>query len=55
VIVFFRSHFHRRTPVPVRYRKRYGEYMPALNIEYTEEELAAIRAAAAADGKSGNS
>ncbi|MEC4020779.1 hypothetical protein [Streptomyces sp. H27-D2] len=26
--------------------------MPALNIEYTEEELAAVRAAAAADGKS---
>ncbi|MFJ9521153.1 hypothetical protein ACIRPK_23240 [Kitasatospora sp. NPDC101801] len=26
--------------------------MPALNIEYTELELAAIRAAAAADGKS---
>ncbi|WP_327676091.1 hypothetical protein [Kitasatospora sp. NBC_00458] len=26
--------------------------MPALNIEYTEHELAAIRAAAAADGKS---
>ncbi|ARZ71384.1 MULTISPECIES: hypothetical protein [Streptomyces] len=26
--------------------------MPALNIEFTEEELAAIREAAAADGKS---
>ncbi|MFF2143918.1 hypothetical protein [Kitasatospora sp. NPDC058190] len=26
--------------------------MPALNIEYTEHELAAIREAAAADGKS---
>lgn len=26
--------------------------MPALNIEYTEEELEAIRKAAAADGKS---
>lgn len=25
--------------------------MPALNIEYTEDELAAVRASAAADGK----
>ncbi len=38
------------------YRSRYPAgtigAMPALNIEYTEHELAAIREAAAADGKS---